>query len=134
MVLNDNKHGALAASLIPLSLLIGCSALYVYMNFDVESEKETTFLALCVASPVLWLWGFFHLTRHYKLSVIWTLLGFLFLPGWALLVWASGHQPRWEQQRIRRFAAKQNRENPESSPAQQAKSGKKAKIPKPRDP
>ena len=133
MALNDNKHGALAACLIPLSLLLGSSAYYIYLNFDVEAEKETIFLALCVASPVLWLWGFFHLTRHYKLSVVWTLLGLLFLPGWALLVLASGQQPRWEQQRIRRFAAKQNAETPGSPPAQQAKSGKKAKIPKPRE-
>ncbi|MDG2124807.1 MAG: hypothetical protein P8J87_13975 [Verrucomicrobiales bacterium] len=132
MALNENKHGKLAACLLPLSLLIGSCALYIHFNVNIGADRETIFLALSVACPVLWLWGFFHLVRHYKLSVIWTLLGLLFVLGLAILIWAAGFQPRWEQQKIRRFAAKNSAPLVGPTPAQKAKSGKKAKVPPPR--
>lgn len=132
MALNNFKHGTLAGCLIPLSLLVAATAFYIERNKIIAPEKETIFLALCVAGPVFWLWGFFHLVRHYKLSVFWTLLAVLFIPGLALLFWAAAQQPRWEQQRIRRFAANQQAEFAEPSAAQKAKSGKKAKVPPPR--
>jgi len=90
-------HGAMAACLMVLALVLRFGVPMASSSADPGSDRAMFLLLLSFAGGILWVWGCCHLAKHFGLSAVWGLSGLLFLLGPAMIFWAANQKPKWDR-------------------------------------
>ena len=100
------NHGVFAAVLMPIGFIIRIAMMIAAPDANAANESAVSATFISLLGSALWLWGFFHLTLHFRLAWGWGFLGILSIVGFFILLWLARDQPARERRRARRLATK----------------------------